>query len=197
MKKQIIYISLIAVMVPTSNSFCASASSCYVNTLPSTSDCPDCTTITKTIICSDDQTYCDCSACKNNASPTNKTIQTGPNTYSTISECPKSISIGGICPDECPSPTNWSDVSGENYQTKCDGFLLNPQCEYQCKTGYYGTDKNCTRCPAVDNTLANKQYGTSTPGSNSTITACFLAPGTYNDATGTFIISEDNCLYVD
>lgn len=197
MKKQIITIGVIAILTLPNLAYCAGYIYCTTSLGGNSTTCPDCTMVTKTITC-DTETYCDCSACKNNATPTSRTIQTGQSSYTTISECPKSLSGGdiivvGTCPDECPDKT-WTDVNGTNYQTRCGGSLKNPQCEYQCRPGFYGTNTSCTQCPPVDNKLTSKQYGTSSAGATD-ITECYLAPGTYYDTTGTFIISGDNCQY--
>jgi len=62
--------------------------------------------------------------------------------------------------------------------------------EYGCTAGYYATANigsssiSCTKCP---------NGGTSRIGDIS-ITACYLAPGTYSDSTGKFEIKSD-CYY--
>lgn len=71
--------------------------------------------------------------------------------------------------------------------------------EYRCAAGFYGASTNgtsgCSQCPAIDDKMSTKTYGTSVPGSNAAISSCFLAPGTYNDTTGTFKITGGNCNY--
>lgn len=71
--------------------------------------------------------------------------------------------------------------------------------EYRCAAGFYGASTNgtsgCSQCPPIDANMSVKTYGTSVPGSNAAISSCFLAPGTYNDTTGTFKITGGNCNY--
>ena len=87
------------------------------------------------------------------------------------------------CPDECPS-TLWQDVSGQNYQVKCD--TLNNSCTYQCKAGYYGLNSSCTQCPS---------NGTSEAGSKF-ITSCYLPDGaTASDSTGSWAVDGGKCYY--
>jgi len=172
--------------------YCDTPIFCVIN-YPSTADCPDCTAVTRIIDCGDNKKYCDCSACKNNATPFSRTIQTGTNSYETISECPKSIGggeiIGGTCPDECPSKS-WTDVTGKNYQIKCGGTILNPKCEYQCKQGYYGTGASCTRCPS-----SGGVQGTTSGTGATSITECYIPSGSnFSDSTGKGTYTG-NCYY--
>ena len=54
----------------------------------------------------------------------------------------------------CAGKASWTDVSGENYQTRCN--TSTDKCEYQCKSNYYnagglmmlGSPPNCKACPA-------------------------------------------------
>lgn len=110
-----------------------------------------------------------------------------------------------IC-SNCTSDTTWTATSA-GYQRhtlrSCNCASGKATCqtsyEYRCAAGYYGHPatgtSGCTQCPPVDAKLSTKQYGTSTPGNNRTITDCYLAPGTYYDTTGTFKISGGNCQY--
>lgn len=145
MKKQFITIGLITMLTASYNAHCASI---YCSeAIGDTTDCPYCKIVTNIINCGDIK-YCNCTVCKDNTKPTTRTIQTGQNQYTEISECQKTIGggelIGGTCPNECPNNT-WTNVSGTNYQTRCDSTLLYPQCEYQCQSGYYGNSTSCTR----------------------------------------------------
>lgn len=71
-----------------------------------------------------------------------------------------------------------------------------------CASGYYGKTTNgttgCTQCPTATNIYTNSARttlarGTSTYGDNEYISGCFIAQGTYYDATGTFKLSP--CYY--
>lgn len=185
--------AVIGILAAPNTAHCASATYCSVNTSGNTDSCPDCTAVTQIITCLD-ATYCDCSACKNNGTPTSKTIQTGALTYTTISECPKSLSgggeiIGGTCPDECPT-TTWTDVSGQKYQTRCDGYIFNPSCEYQCNKGYWGSGTSCAQCPS-----SGGVYGTTADAGATAITECYIPAGTvFSDSTGSGTYTED-CYY--
>lgn len=75
--------------------------------------------------------------------------------------------------------------------------------EYQCAAGYYGTSSNgtsgCSLCPTWTGVYTNSgkttlARGTTKWAGSSKITSCYVAAGTYYDATGTFKIS-DNCPY--
>ena len=54
----------------------------------------------------------------------------------------------------CENQLIWTDVSGKNYQTRCNRST--DKCEYQCKSNYYnaggvmvfGSPPNCKACPA-------------------------------------------------
>ena len=54
----------------------------------------------------------------------------------------------------CEGKTSWTNVSGQNYQTRCNTGTN--KCEYQCKSNYYnaggvsmiGSPPNCKACPA-------------------------------------------------
>ncbi len=78
----------------------------------------------------------------------------------------------------------------------------NASTQYQCAAGYWGSSSNgtsgCNPCPEWKNVFANsarttKVYGTSNAGATA-ITGCYVKPGTYYDATGTFKTSG-NCQY--
>ncbi|MCM1294697.1 MAG: hypothetical protein NC311_03990 [Muribaculaceae bacterium] len=201
MKKQIITVGVVAIFLSPNVLYGANAIMyCASNKGGNTDTCPDCTIVTQTIMCGT-ETYCDCSACVNNATPTERTIQTGAYSYSTISECPKSFSgeiiVGGTCPDTCPDST-WTDVDGTNYQTRCGGSILNPSCEYQCRVGFYGTGTSCTQCPSwsgiyADTALTLVVRGTGDAGATA-ISGCYIPVGAYYDVPGAFKLL-DNCAY--
>lgn len=68
---------------------------------------------------------------------------------------------------------------------------------YRCETGYYGkpTDakSGCSQCPTWSGVYTNSALTTSARGTSyagaTAITECYVASGTYYDATGTFKIS--------
>lgn len=174
MKKQILAAVLSAVVVHD-----ARATMCYVVKFAEPPS--QCVGFTQQIVCPS-ATYYDCSACKN-GTPTEKTVKLSSTESYTYGECLKTI-VGGTCPDECPNLT-WGDVSGKNYQARCDGNMLSPSCEYQCKAGYYGTGTTCTACPSP---------GTSAVGATA-ITECYIPSGTpFSDGTGSGTYKSD-CYY--
>ena len=69
----------------------------------------------------------------------------------TWEECVKDTPCDGLV---CEGKTSWTNVSGENYQTRCNTGTN--RCEYQCKSNYYnaggmlifGGTPNCKACPA-------------------------------------------------
>jgi len=69
----------------------------------------------------------------------------------TWEECVKDTPCDGLV---CEGKTSWTNVSGENYQTRCNTGTN--KCEYQCKSNYYnaggmlifGGTPNCKACPA-------------------------------------------------
>lgn len=85
------------------------------------------------------------------------------------------------CPSTCPL-TTWQDVSGTNYQTKCNVST----CAYQCKAGYYGSNQSCTACPSSGTSLAGSTL----------ISDCYLPDGTTgSDSSGNWKIEGGNCYY--
>ena len=69
----------------------------------------------------------------------------------TWEECVKDTPCDGLV---CEGKTSWTNVSGQNYQTRCNTGT--DKCEYQCKSNYYnaggvsmiGSPPNCKACPA-------------------------------------------------
>ncbi|MBD5400807.1 hypothetical protein HDR61_03640 [bacterium] len=119
----------------------------------------------------------------------------------------------------CSCQTTWT-TSGANtgYERRthngssaCDCSGSTAKCtvttmEYRCAAGYYGTANStgtsgCTRCPAATNVFTNsakttKAQGTTNDGGRELLSSCYLAPGTYYDNTGTFMIpSGKTCPY--
>lgn len=101
--------------------------------------------------------------------------------------------------DSCTSRLSvWMATLGspgyESKTTKNCGPTTNCECvsstEYRCAAGYYGTPylsgtRGCSECP---------DDGTSTAGSNTKITKCFITGG--SDTTGTFTYIP-NCYYTE
>lgn len=83
----------------------------------------------------------------------------------------------------------------------CSG-TCSSSTKYRCAAGYYGSSTNgtsgCTQCPTWTGVYTNsgrtvEARGTSTAGTTA-ITGCYVAPGTYYDATGQFTLTA-NCDY--
>lgn len=105
----------------------------------------------------------------------------------------------GTC-DNCISLPTWLPIIGsdghEQKTTKtCNTATCkcNSSTEYRCAAGYYGVSflgrSGCTRCPS-----SGGVYGTSTAGSNTKITDCYMTSG--SDDTGTFTYTS-NCYYTE
>jgi len=167
------------------NAYALGLTKCFIN--ESSTNCLTCGTVKRQILCPN-QTYCDCATCPNGETPILQTVTISTSESYTYGEC--KISIKPVsCPTECPD-TTWSDVTGQNYQARCDGNLISPACEYQCKIGYYGTGTSCTRCPS-----SGGVYGTTSGAGATKITECFLPAGTaFSDTTGSGTYTE-NCYY--
>lgn len=135
---------------------------------------------------------------------------------SNISACSDNSSgyddAGGInsydytyCTKNCNSTTCVSSAwtaKGTGYQTRTYRYCsatgtsgtCNSSTQYQCATGYYGSSSNgisgCTQCPTwngvyTDSAKTTLVRGTSNAGTTA-ITGCYIAAGTYYDASGTF-----------
>lgn len=85
------------------------------------------------------------------------------------------------------------DING-NDQDILDNFYVEyyacHKVSASCAAGYYGTS-GCTQCPTWTGVYTNSARtvlarGTSIAGDNKTISDCYIASGTYYDATGTF-----------
>ena len=118
-------------------------------------------------------------------------------------------STSSSCPSICSSESLYSKIS-TGYVAKCasigSGSAKSYYCEYSCAAGYYGTAKNncsvtspdmsgCTQCPSYVNALGAVRTGSSTQGSNKTITSCYVGTlETFSDPTGTYSYTS-NCYY--
>lgn len=92
------------------------------------------------------------------------------------------IAIGCI---DCNGVTDWTNVTGQNYQHMCKDGLI---CVYRCKDGYYGSDTLCTKCPDNANCPAGSttftcNQGYYKPGRSGT--ECKRCPEYGNKAYGT------------
>ena len=117
------------------------------------------------------------------------------------------------CTKNCNSttcaPTSWTALR-TGYETRtnrtCSATGTSGTCnsttQYRCAAGYYGSSTNgtsgCTQCPQWSGVYTNSgkttlARGTSSAGTTA-ITGCYVAPGTYYDATGTFKTTS-NCAY--
>lgn len=145
---------------------------------------------TKSVIRCPSGTYYDCATCLNGSDPIPTTVKVS--TYETITydTCPLLI-VPTSCPDTCPN-TTWTDVSGQNYQVRCNDSQRLTYCENRCKQGYYGSSTACERCLASGGT-----YGTTSGPGASAITECYLPSGTsFSNSTGSGTYT-DNCYYTN
>ncbi len=108
----------------------------------------------------------------------------------------------GYCEVSCSGGRWYTTGNGyDEFQEKsgclCDSYTSTTT--YRCSAGYYGTGKNCSRCPAVDDTVSPIVYGNSLPSEgNESITDCYISgiAGEYfYDKTGTFEIYTSRCNY--
>lgn len=112
-----------------------------------------------------------------------------------------------ICTD-CTTDSWSAGNTGYQRRTKrsCNctsgSAICNAQYEYRCAAGYYGSSTNgtsgCSACPTWTNVYTNSARttlarGTSSDGTTA-ITSCYIATGTYYDATGTFTL-DSKCNY--
>lgn len=133
------------------------------------------------------------------------------------SDCAESSGYGCInnrC-QECVSTKGtsygaWTADSGIGFEkrtvttTSCSGSKTT-HFEYQCAAGYYGNTSgtlraDCNQCPNwkeiyTSPDLTGVPRGTNSAGTT-TITGCYIAPGTYYDDTGRFKINS-NCSYTN
>lgn len=106
----------------------------------------------------------------------------------------------------CTSDTSWSSA-GTGYMKKvtrtCNCGTCSATTAYQCASGYWGSSTNgtsgCSQCPTWSGVYTNSArttlaFGISNQGTPS-ITGCFVIPGTYYDATGTFSVVNNVCNY--
>lgn len=123
-----------------------------------------------------------------------------------------------IDPMQCVADCVETDCDDENWTTLQTGYQVyktktwdSTACEctttesYQCAAGYYGTATcskfaagfdlcfGCSKCPSggvyTDSELTTAATPGCLPGNGTTETSCYLAPGTYYDASGAFTIS--------
>lgn len=143
------------------------------------------------------------------------TIPTGCRVLDTFQfECPAGVenclctnSIPKICRalDIFDTPPSWATnyicgynvwtATGTGYEQQIETTTENETCTssnitYRCAAGYYGTTTNgtsgCTKCPTP---------GTSTAGTNTSMTQCYIPAGTeMSDSSGTYIYTK-NCYY--
>lgn len=109
------------------------------------------------------------------------------------------------CGTNCVSNLDWTNHN-TGYQRiinrACDCSGSTATCKettrYRCAPGYYGSSTNgtsgCTRCPTwsgvyTDSGRTTLARGTSNAG-ESAITDCYIATGTYYDASGTFTLTS-------
>ena len=139
-------------------------------------------------------------ACSSTGDPNEDSGGVGHYDYT---ECVKNCTASN-----CAS-TNWVAKS-TGYETRtyrsCSATGTSGTCnsttQYRCAAGYYGSSTNgtsgCTQCPQWTGVYTNSgkttlARGTSSAGTTA-ITGCYVAPGTYYDATGTFKTTT-NCAY--
>lgn len=106
----------------------------------------------------------------------------------------------------CTSDASWSSA-GTGYMKKvtrtCDCGVCKESTAYQCASGYWGSSTNgtsgCSQCPTWSGVYTNSARTTLARGTCSSgvtgITGCYVIPGTFYDATGTFTISNYPCMY--
>lgn len=185
MKKILFAFLLVFSTVGTSNAVQCSFSACeYGSGGNVLLDCAD----TRSMGCIDGEEIFTCDSCYSGSVRTSVTGYGASCSYTYY-----------VCEETCTGCTNCTDdVSwssfGTGYQKYteryCDCNTCNETTSYRCANGYYGTTLNgSTGCSAC------VPFGTSTAGSNSLITSCYL-PTTYAgaDPTGTFSYSQ-NCYY--
>lgn len=117
--------------------------------------------------------------------------------------CSKNCSSSNCVPDSWSAlRTGYESRTNRTCSTTGANGTCNVSTQYRCAAGYYGSSTNgtsgCSLCPEwstvyTTSTRTNKVRGTSSAGATA-ITECFVASGTYYDATGIFKISG-SCTY--
>ena len=106
----------------------------------------------------------------------------------TWEECVKDTPCDGLA---CEGRTSWMNVSGQNYQTRCN--TSTNKCEYQCKSNYYsaggvamfGSPPNCKACP--DHTMDGCPAGTIMPCCD---VGYYLIDHNYAEAGGGIVVTR-------
>lgn len=108
------------------------------------------------------------------------------------------------------APSAWT-AKGTGYETRTNracsttgtSGTCNESTQYRCAAGYSGSSTNgtsgCALCPEATSIYTNSARttnarGTSAAGTTAQ-TGCYLAAGTYYDASGTFSVTGTNCTY--
>lgn len=117
------------------------------------------------------------------------------------------------CTKNCNSttcaPTSWTALR-TGYETRtnrtCSTTGTSGTCnstpQYRCAAGFWGSSTNgtsgCSQCPPWTGVYTNSAKTTevrgTSPAGTTAITGCYVAPGTYYDATGTFKTTS-NCAH--
>jgi len=152
--------------------------------------CGNCDIVATVIDCGSYGLFCDCSSCFGDATlQTNTQIINGERIEYRSCELSIMPPIPKTCPDECPD-TTWVNVQASHYRVRCIKNSLGARCDYECHTGYFGTGKNCTRCPS-----SGGIYGTTDNPGATQITECYLPSGTeFSDSTGSGVYTG-KCYY--
>lgn len=160
--------------------------------------------------CSSSSEYCfgstkvrTCDICRKNYTRKSRSVSVSGcnNTYTqyycesgTLSTCDESTN--------CKSDILWSNVSGQPYQKKTTrrcalqmsgGSTCDEKTAYRCKSGYYGTDQDCTACP--ENAYSIVATTINPRGSyQNTINDCYKTSG--SDITGDYVyVNSDGSTY--
>ncbi len=131
-----------------------------------------------------------------------------------VSGCPNTVDpkkcVADCVETDCDDETWAAFRTGyQVYKTKtwdADACECTTTQSYQCAAGYYGTANcitnpvtgssvcsGCKACPSggvyTDSAMTTAATPGCLPGNGTTATSCYLAPGTYYDASGAFTIS--------
>lgn len=170
-----------------------------VNDIP-----PNCKTYTE--YCYNGYQVYECTACYSGYTLTEGTSITVSGCYNKID--PKKCTADCVETD-CDDETWTTLKTGYNiYKTKTwdsSACSCTTTESYQCASGYYGTARcsktgtgaylclGCSKCPSggvyTDAALTTPATGSCLPGNGKTVETCYLAPGTYYDASGAFTVS--------